>query len=1852
MGDSKEILSIKEKFVFSAYNRAALNPAKHIHDEKLRFVPAPTTPVQPPELVLARTPAFYTGFTQAGGTTAQGYLFCNRPSQNVAALNAKFEFGTKFTPFTTEIFLMSDEPLVNDIAGNVDLEQESAFQFDGFIAKDITKEELAETMLAKLLLGEDVNLENMPYVAVFAVSNDIRNGRTPYDARKPFQPFMVSTSMSDAFKGADNPLRTEFGPDNTMKSMFDLTLLRALMQDTTANEMLTLPQWIWNNSELSPDGEKFADVMALAEYPLSMNSRIKFRVHLFPKEIFQMIDGLPNSVSKSANLQLFEEEANGTLGVKLEDMKKSWENIRKAEIRVALERFRPYMNEILLAKPNIPKFLGTSPEGQQKQMDSIFNDMLTDLMLASHVIKREDQGCAELVLSSIIHAANLTQFMQRSLLQIVWAAMVDLPLDRKFNDRHDEPERMFLDFDELINRTTLNFTLNFLLACPSEFFSSPALVSAVNCNSRADALQSTEELLKLFADWKPIKHLYSVDTYDPTLVEKMDYPIAYWLLKVKELMTSSRRLAGRWTTIRSELNEAYNKVEKAIDSNELIDSCVRKIAKILVVMVKRPKELFHSEPWIATIETLTSHLSETIDLDLELCEKIKQAEFFSKRVPSRLVIEVGKSLESDGAMMPLMNPKIFENISEPIQKMSRKFRQSFMAHILQDIANKNENSVRTANGGIPMIFLFDPCWRKLKIESERQEAREAWTDAFMPYKNFMHMCQDEDFKPILLEQSRNLTLLNTEKFNLHCMKVVMTTLVDGQVKEIYCDETLTFGHAYCPLHLTTGVANKRIAVFEKISKLIRDEEVEKFAFGRNVTIRVPRPDTQEYQFHMPNMVGVEETFQAEVEELGKVIHKCYRYYKRSDDMTKFNEHAFRFSLGSPAPFPSWRILYAVIKEKVKLFGFDLDEDWRAMLNILASLVTTQGWSKVSKSFLSPYGENIRRAEYSIKSHDSNAVCYNATAPTEGRLLLQPRNGLQYAPKRKIDQQELPLYSVETDLLAKVDDFAAVMYVGIASRILYMDVRNTNKDQADAVLRNDPNTNAGFKFAFLNLINITDSNKPVEHNLSEDDFSAGGASLTEEESNDMVEELNQKGGIRKGKRAKVADNRLIQSPRSLPYGFSQMTLKGEWEAQDEMTQEEIKRARLLELEAPVIQAKMIDYTNKMAKKKIKLVFFSAGKQTITRLAKDCFNFSCSIDQALYQSEYWKDYFQNAERLCDMIKSPLVMVCPEPLADGNAYEHPVRMTPEHIELWSSDQKVRYEAHIESQQVDTFHVQMTVVANSKLNPMRTYLKNWHGNPLLAAAISGLENALTLTRDFPRYNVKYEKGPITKAGERINLKVIACPNHRLRVMSQLIKNNVGDKDTYTMMRNWFIPADPEVEHEEIPTFVTAHTYPPIPENLEFKCSSLAANAEDFVRASALITIDCESDGTDEENRLHALIGVGVGAPGQFLGLYGSANFPGGQTMEYRNELVCKAFGDNEKDTAEEEIENFFFNMPQGNAENVAKQIEAHKAALEIYKLCLGTYQAAKLEVTGIDNLRSFDLKYPYHFSDSTDPVTKYSPLYSNVVVNKSATTKRQESTTGPVSPQAKAYLENKKFIDTKTNYKWRAASFKQQELAEVSSENITNTITIERITEDDIVEQASILIGQYPYKPSFEQDAIDWMNVINKTGFIYRQEARALDARPNTTYIERVKVPANYNTLFRLAHFVRKATSEDQVVDYLLGVSEYKRQSQWSEKRNRKYETKVKFSQTDYECNLIRLKDIDCEQFETVPKEKKELLSNALNTIFTTAIVLAKLDVVKSSLTLLGMEPTDFRPSRCVTIPQIYAKILFLVNKEENKK
>ena len=207
--------------------------------------------------------------------------------------------------------------------------------------------------------------------------------------------------------------------------------------------------------------------------------------------------------------------------------------------------------------------------------------------------------------------------MRRSMLQIVWAAIADLPTSTRWSSRSHTPDRLFSVFDDIIQRTTMHFVSNFLLALPKEFIQGDALNKAVNSNSRLEALQSREDLLELLKSWKPIR-VFPIITFRPNRGQATRQwaenpgqyePINYWIKTLRQTIAEEGvRLSGTWPSFHNSLKLAFSKVERAIWSTELVDTCVRKLARILVILVKRPQELIYSEPWVANHSLLVEHL--------------------------------------------------------------------------------------------------------------------------------------------------------------------------------------------------------------------------------------------------------------------------------------------------------------------------------------------------------------------------------------------------------------------------------------------------------------------------------------------------------------------------------------------------------------------------------------------------------------------------------------------------------------------------------------------------------------------------------------------------------------------------------------------------------------------------------------------------------------------------------------------------------------------------------------------------------------------------------------------------------------------------------------------------------------------------------------------------------------------------------------------------------------------------------------------------------------------------------------------------------------------------------------------
>ena len=90
-----------------------------------------------------------------------------------------------------------------------------------------------------------------------------------------------------------------------------------------------MPSWLLNNSDLAPNGEKLKNVFNRAEHPVKMDTRLHFKVLILTKEVFELVDSLEESVAKSADLQLAQEDPPGTLDTDIEALMSSWENIQR-----------------------------------------------------------------------------------------------------------------------------------------------------------------------------------------------------------------------------------------------------------------------------------------------------------------------------------------------------------------------------------------------------------------------------------------------------------------------------------------------------------------------------------------------------------------------------------------------------------------------------------------------------------------------------------------------------------------------------------------------------------------------------------------------------------------------------------------------------------------------------------------------------------------------------------------------------------------------------------------------------------------------------------------------------------------------------------------------------------------------------------------------------------------------------------------------------------------------------------------------------------------------------------------------------------------------------------------------------------------------------------------------------------------------------------------------------------------------------------------------------------------------------------------------------------------------------------
>ena len=148
-----------------------------------------------------------------------------------------------------------------------------------------------------------------------------------------------------------------------------------------------------------------------------------------------------------------------------------------------------------------------------------------------------------------------------------------------------------------------------------------------------------------------------------------------------------------------------------------------------------------------------------------------------------------------------------------------------------------------------------------------------------------------------------------------------------------------------------------------------------------------------------------------------------------------------------------------------------------------------------------------------------------------------------------------------------------------------------------------------------------------------------------------------------------------------------------------------------------------------------------------------------------------------KLNDIIEpdSPIILVNPEPMADGSTRSHDIMLNSSHEMNWSERLKNKWDCHIGQQDVDTFFVTVTTIHSGSHNWIRSYLLKWIGNFLFLSAMSSLANPHIAMENCPNYTVNYDPDrlPEIKTGQRKSLKIVGPSGRRLRAMAQLVQNN-----------------------------------------------------------------------------------------------------------------------------------------------------------------------------------------------------------------------------------------------------------------------------------------------------------------------------------------------------------------------------------------------------------------------------------------------------------------------------------------------
>ena len=426
--------------------------------------------------------------------------------------------------------------------------------------------------------------------------------------------------------------------------------------------------------------------------------------------------------------------------------------------------------------------------------------------------KVDEPDNASMIMATLLSKVKLEKFFQRAVLQMAYAALASVPVSPFWSSRKDNPDRLFSAFEDITEKATQLFVANILLACSEDFLRSGDLEALVNGHEESVIQVAMANVHGKLKKWKSevfptylLQEVWNGESKDAVRV---------WFDALNELMSGGRRasLNHSWPSMSRPLRNAFVKVENAIFDTGSQENAIIRLARAITTLIKEPEVFFHRNPWAMLHEELIEHLKGMFDIDrLGIMDRIRKEQYESRKIPRVAVAEIGGELCGQLFFEKLFDFGVFQNDSEKMKSLNRKFRETLGSKHLHMAALGNDERAWNL---IPDVFRNDPL---------RSEGAAIWNDAFQKYISYYEQSSELKIGDIIVIQSAKLKELDYDHLGLKCQKLIRRAGVNGAVRDEFCSGKLVEKQPYCPIHLGS-TANSNGHIYDAVKLIITKQK--------------------------------------------------------------------------------------------------------------------------------------------------------------------------------------------------------------------------------------------------------------------------------------------------------------------------------------------------------------------------------------------------------------------------------------------------------------------------------------------------------------------------------------------------------------------------------------------------------------------------------------------------------------------------------------------------------------------------------------------------------------------------------------------------------------------------------------------------------------------------------------------------------------------------------------------------------------------------------------------------------------------------------------------------------------------